>query len=160
MLTAVPTLVLTQGLPGSGKTTWAVAWVASDPGRRVRVNRDCLRDMLHRGCYDRPVTEEVVNAAQYAAVQALLVAGWDVVCDDTNLRPEVMAGWRSLAADVDAAVEVVDFTHVPVEVCIERDAGREDRGFPPSRWDGARTGERVIRESAGRHLAAGGMVTA
>ena len=39
-------LVVTRGLPASGKTTWAQAWVADDPTRYARVSRDDLRAML------------------------------------------------------------------------------------------------------------------
>jgi hypothetical protein len=40
----VSKLIITRGLPGSGKTTWARQQV-----RFVRVNRDDLREMLHGG---------------------------------------------------------------------------------------------------------------
>jgi predicted kinase len=33
----MPKLVITRGLPGSGKTTHAVAWVAEDPAHRARI---------------------------------------------------------------------------------------------------------------------------
>jgi len=155
----MPTLYLTVGLPGSGKSHWAKQWVAEAPALRARVNRDCLRDMLHPGCY-RLATETAVTTTAHAAVRALLADDWDVVCDDTNLRPERVAAWEALAAEAGARLEIVDFRHVPVEACVERDAGRPDRGYPPERWDGARTGEAVIRGIAGRYLTADGMVTA
>ena len=43
----MPTLVITRGLPASGKTTKAREWVAADPVRRARVNRDDVRAQLH-----------------------------------------------------------------------------------------------------------------
>lgn len=154
-----PILYVTRGLPGSGKSHWAKAWVAEAPDQRARVNRDCLRDMLAAGCY-RMATEAAVTKAAHGAVRALLLDDWDVVCDDTNLRPEVIAGWRALAAEIGARLEVIDLTAVPVETCIERDARRSDRGYPPERWDGARTGEAAIRGMARRYLGVGGMVSA
>ncbi len=149
-----PTLVVVCGLPGSGKTTLAAEWVAQDPAGRVRMDRDCLRDMLHPGCYISPDTEHAVMVAALTAARALLAAGYDVISDDTNLRPERMADWRALAADAGARFEVIDLTGVPVAACVERDARRPDRGYPPSRWDGARVGAGVIEGMAGRYLGA------
>lgn len=148
-------LHVTRGLPGSGKSTYARQWVAADPAGRVRVNRDCLRDMAHGGCYRRPDTEAAVDAAQHSVVRALLVAGWDVICDDTNLRRPVMAAWEALAGEVGAVLVVVDMTGVPVGECVRRDGGRPDRGFPPVRWDGARVGAGVIEEMASWYFAGG-----
>jgi len=42
------TLIVTRGLPGSGKTTAATAWVAEEPLRRARVERDEIRSMFAR----------------------------------------------------------------------------------------------------------------
>lgn len=43
-------LILTRGLPASGKTTWAREWVDEAPlGERVRINRDDLRMMTGGG---------------------------------------------------------------------------------------------------------------
>ena len=39
-------LILTRGIPGSGKSTWAKAWVAENPERRVRLNWDDMRNMM------------------------------------------------------------------------------------------------------------------
>ena len=150
------TLHLYRGLPGAGKTTRAVADVAAAvrQGRRVvRVNRDNLRDMVHAGCYDPAnpaVTEAAVTVAQHAAIRALLAAGWDVVCDDTNLKPEVFDALVTLAANAGAGVNVIDMRHVPVEVCVARDAGRPETW--PAVCSGARVTAAVIRGMAERHL--------
>ena len=38
-------IILTQGIQGSGKTTWAKAWVAEDPEHRIRINNDDITSM-------------------------------------------------------------------------------------------------------------------
>ena len=76
------TLIITRGLPGSGKSTKAAAWVADDPATRARVNRDMTRDMLHGGFVDQ---ERQINAVRDASVTALLQRGINVVVDDTSL---------------------------------------------------------------------------
>ncbi|WP_212840857.1 AAA family ATPase [Catellatospora sp. IY07-71] len=116
----MPTLTITRGLPGSGKTTWAKA----QPG--VRVNRDDLRRMLHGGNLGEGWAERQVTVAQRAQVEALLKAGADVVCDDTNLRAKVVRELAELAVDCGAQVVLRDFTDVPLEVCLERDAARPE----------------------------------
>ncbi len=116
-----PKLVITRGLPASGKTGWARAqplW---------RVNRDSIRAMLHLPWdHDNQAHEDLVTAMQDAMIGVLLDAGIDTVADDTNLRPGPADRLRALAARHDADFEVKDFTDVTPEVCAERDAGRPE----------------------------------
>lgn len=138
----MPTLTITRGLPASGKTTRARAWVAEDPQRRARVNRDDLRTQLFGGWTGEHAQEEAVTAVQRAAVTALLRRGLDVVVDDMNLRAQYARALRALATAAGAGFEVWDLTGVPLETCLARNAERE-----------ARVPEEVIRAAHAKFVA-------
>jgi predicted kinase len=125
----MPTIVITRGLPASGKTTWALAWLAEDPEKRARANRDDLRAAMFgaTGVLDR-AREDLVTEAQRAIVRGALRGGRDVVVDDTNLRARYARAWVDLAVAEGADWRVQDFTDVPVDECIARDAARAARG--------------------------------
>lgn len=118
-----PTLRYTRGLPGSGKTTLARAWVAENPQHRVRVNRDDLRAMTHGGYVDGS-TEAAVRSGQLAIIHSLLQAGYDVFNDDTNLTEQHVRALLDAVADLDVQVECVDLRDVPLATCLERNAQR------------------------------------
>jgi len=135
----MPKLIATVGLPASGKTTFARALQPSI----VRVNRDDLRRMLHGARLYTQWAERQVTAAQRAQVEALLRAGVNVCVDDTNLRARTVREWAKLAARLGAEFEVHDFTNVPLEECIRRDAQRSEED---------RVGEKAIRGLHARYL--------
>jgi predicted kinase len=137
-------LIVTRGLPSSGKTTFA----RTLQPRVARVNRDDLRRMLHGVRLYAQWAEYQVTIAQRAQVEALLRAGTDVCIDDTNLRSRTVRDWARLAAGLGATFEVYDLTHVPLAECLRRNAARPDE---------ERVDEDVIRSMherfiAGRHL--------
>lgn len=113
-------LTITRGLPGSGKSTWA----KKQPGT-VRVNRDSLRGMLLTPWpHGDRAMEAACTRVQVRAIEALLLDGHHVICDDTNLDPAWVRELQGIAVAAGATFAVVDFTRVPLEVCIERQAGR------------------------------------
>lgn len=134
-------LIVCRGLPASGKTARARTWVAADPTRRARVNRDDLRSMLHENIYLGSLTEIQVVAAKNAIIAVLLDIGVDVVNDDTNLKPEDAKANAALVAGTGHQLEVWDLTNIPVETCVQRDARR---AHP--------VGRTVIEEMAGKYL--------
>ncbi len=136
------TLVITRGLPGSGKSTRAHAWVAEDLAGRARVNRDDLRAMLHDGAWRGHDTEFQILGARDLLITSLLRRGIDVVCDDTNLPQRAARDLANLAVATGADLVVWDLTDVPVDLCIERDRDRERT-----------VGEDVIRDLYRRYLA-------
>ncbi|GGU40385.1 phosphatase domain-containing protein [Streptomyces violascens] len=138
----MPTLHFTRGLPASGKTTWARTWTAENRADRVRVNRDDLRAMLDSSEHIKGVTEKRVMAVRDATILKLLRQGYDVVCDDTNLPQRVARDLARLADRAGAELQVHDFTHVPLDTCLERDVARD-----------ASVGEGTIRGLHQRFLA-------
>ncbi|MFG2056966.1 AAA family ATPase [Micromonospora sp. NPDC048930] len=133
-------LIATRGLPASGKTTFARRL---QPGV-VRVNRDDLRRMMHGERLFTQWAEGQVTRAQRAQVEALLAARVSVCVDDTNLRSRTLRDWAELAERFGAAFEVHDFTDVPLEECLRRDAARPEED---------RVGEAAIRRLHERYLA-------
>jgi predicted kinase len=136
---AKPRVILTKGLPGSGKSTWAKAQVDKYPDRFKRINKDDLRDMLHAGKHTK-ANERMVERARDALIMAALESGYDVIIDDTNLAPRHFEHIRDLVQDI-AKVSIQDFTDVPIAECIKRDLKRNRS-----------VGEKVIREMYNRHL--------
>lgn len=118
-------LILTRGVPGSGKSTWALSWVAEDPTQRSRCNRDDLRQALY-GRYAglSGDAEKAVTVAQKATVRALLRSGRSVVVDDTNLYMPAARDWADIAVEEGAEFWVKEFD-VPLDVCLARNAVRE-----------------------------------
>jgi predicted kinase len=133
-------LLITRGLPGSGKTTYA----RTLQPLVVRVSRDDLRLMLHGRIMLTDRAEAQVTAIQRGMVETLLRRGTNVIIDDTNLRPKTVREWAELAAGCGASFEVHDFTDVPLDECIRRDAVR-----PPE----VRVGADAIRRMYDRYLA-------
>lgn len=133
-------LLITRGLPASGKTTFA----RKLQPKVARVNRDDLRVMLHGQRLFTQWAEAQVTHAQRAAVEALLRAHADVIVDDTNLRSRTVREWAELAARFHATFEVHDFTDVPLEECVRRDGERPEE---------VRVGEEAIHRMHRRYLA-------
>lgn len=117
------TVHLTVGIPGSGKTTWAKAWVAEDPQNRIRINRDDTRAFLN---LKHGEDEQFVTAVQHASIHAALINLVDVVVDDTNLVPKFAKELLKIAKECDAEVEWhEEFLNVDVRTCIDRDRNRD-----------------------------------
>lgn len=113
-------LIMTKGLPGSGKSTWAKQ-LSRNNQQYMRVNKDSLREMmgytLHR--------ENAVVAMRDACIRVGLKAGKNVIVDDTNLDPKHEFNLRKLANECGAEFELNDsFLQVPLKTCIKQDLKR------------------------------------
>lgn len=117
-------LIITRGLPASGKSTWAKQWVLEDPEHRVRINQDDIRLML--GKYWVPSREKLVQEIQFDAIIEALNRGFDVVIDNTNLNKKVLDQFNRLIKTFENyEIEYKDFFDTPLSVCIERDKNRD-----------------------------------
>jgi predicted kinase len=114
-------IVITRGLPASGKSTWARSHVQQNDGW-VRVNKDDLRAMLHDGKWSKGREKQVISMRD-AMVRNALSAGLNVIVDDTNFHPAHIEQISGIAKEFKAGVEIKEFD-VPVDECIERDSKR------------------------------------
>jgi tRNA uridine 5-carbamoylmethylation protein Kti12 len=146
-------VILTKGLPGSGKTTWAKTFVAEklilDKEIWKRVNKDDLRAMMDANQWSKENEAFILSVRDYIITMALL-NNYNVIVDDTNLHPKhveqiqtivTMHNDHILPKQPKCELIIKDFTDVPLETCIERDAKRERT-----------VGEAVIRDMHERFL--------
>lgn len=95
-----PLLVLVAGLPGTGKTTFALA-LAEKIGAR-HLNTDIIRDALGlRGRYDEKSKQKVYREMEEQTAKALST-GERVVVDGTFYRKELRAPYQRLGAQAQA----------------------------------------------------------
>lgn len=118
-------VVLTTGLPASGKSTWATAESVIEPDSTVLVSRDDIRKMI--GCFPigNKEQEELVSKIQDDVIIRGVAAGKRVIVHDTNLNKKSPTRIKKLF-DGDVPFAVADFTSTPVQLCLERDAKREN----------------------------------
>ena len=112
-------LIILQGIPASGKSTWAREFIRNNTGY-VRVCRDDLRRM--RGLYWIPEQEGMISAWEDNCIEEALKE-YSVVIDATNLNPRTVAKWEGIAKKFKVNVEYKLF-NTPLEECIARDAKR------------------------------------
>jgi len=124
-------LLLTRGLPASGKSTFAQEWVAADPINRARVNRDDIRFELFNEYYptaDANGTvkekEDLVTQVEHDRIVKYLAEGKSVVSDNTNLNPRVFKTYGDIAAAAGVPLRNKDFP-ISIEETIRRNNARE-----------------------------------
>jgi len=140
-------LIILQGLPGSGKSTWAEEEVLrsrmsnDDASQWIRrINKDSIRAVLGQP-WSRAQETEVLKVRDELISDALK-AGKTVISDDTNFAPVHVKTLKALAQKFRATVEIKRFD-TPLDECIARDAKRSGS---------AHVGEKVIRDMAEKYL--------
>lgn len=141
-------VILTRGLPASGKSTYARKLVDEDP-TFIRLNRDDFRQMLFGQAVLSSAKEQMVTAAQHGAIDNSLKAGFNVIVDDTNFFERGVKNIMKIAQKYGAEVEFKDFTDVSLDELLHRDDQRRQAG--KSNLSGA-VGEKVIRDMHRRYI--------
>lgn len=120
-------IILTVGLPASGKTTWANEFITSHKDF-VNINRDDLRLMLWgRAQYNKfsKEKETIISNVVKNAVDAAINTNKSVILSDTNLNPIYNEQWKLYAVEKNIEYKEQLFIDVPLGVCLERDQRRE-----------------------------------
>lgn len=116
-------MLILQGLPASGKSTYAKEWVNQDPKHRVRINRDTMRLMLNP-IYSMDHKNLVTDILDFA-LNNILAHNYDVVIDNMNLSKKYVDDLEAKAKEANYEIVIKSFKDVPLDVCIERDSKRE-----------------------------------
>lgn len=132
-------MIVTKGLPGSGKTTWAHEYIKTHFECKI-ICKDDLRDMFDNGRWSK-ISEHFVIQMQTMLILEMWDRGLTPIIADTNLNPVHLHRFEQLAEDHGAQLIVQDFTDVPLDECIRRDLLR-----PRS------VGEQVIRKQYNKWL--------
>lgn len=130
-------IIITKGLPASGKSSWAREFVSENPNY-VQIEKDEIRkdtSLFKDGQYvHKRGDEAIVIKERDRLIRKALGAGKNVIVSDTNLVQKHITQISNIARQNNADVEVKSFLDVPLKELIERDAKREDS-----------VGEQVIR---------------
>ena len=135
-------IILTRGIPASGKSIWAKQEVLKDPEHSIRINRNDLRNMS--GKYWVPARENYIKTCRNLLLNTAIYMNFNtIIIDDMNLNPRdidyiikaVNKFNKVLKSKNQYKIEFKDFTNIPLDVCIERDSKRKNP-----------LGEKIIRD--------------
>jgi predicted kinase len=109
-------LILTKGLPASGKTTWAKEYIQKYPD-----TANLCKDDLRLQFAATQKREKRVVKVRDLLTEHYLGDRQSVIWSDTNLNPIHITRATELAAKYQAELVIQDFTHVSLAECIRRD---------------------------------------
>lgn len=124
----MPKIILTQGIQGSGKSTFAKKWVEEDPVHRVRWNNDDCRRMC--GPYSVLERESFITSTRHSFIHKAMIDKKDIVIDDMNLNTRTTEYYEKIVKayndqNTDKYIlEYKQFFNISVDECILRDSMR------------------------------------
>lgn len=127
----MPKLLILQGAPASGKSTFA-RQLAHEDKSYVIVNRDSIRNS--RGDYWIPSQEDYITSIEEFSIKNALGRGYNVIVDATNLNPITINKWKVIADEFNAEIEFKMF-EISFEDAVARDKLRDNP-----------VGEKVIKD--------------
>ena len=119
-------IIVLQGCPCSGKTTWAQKYLEETTVPTRYVNRDQIRCELNGGKYVMNHEVDVTYIEKQRVCDAL-AEGLDVIIDATNLNPHTISKWKKVAQEHNAEIEFKEF-YVPYAEAMKRSKARKAVG--------------------------------
>ena len=115
-------VLILQGLPASGKSSFAREILLKEPGKWVRTNKDLLREMCHASYWTKNNEKFILEIRDRIILEAL-AAGKHIIVDDTNFGKNIDRIKELVKGQAQVTVDR-RFLKVPVEECIQRDLKR------------------------------------
>ena len=117
-------IIVLQGVPGSGKSTWAREF-AKEHKDYVIVCRDSIREAT--GIYWVPERENYISDIESDSVVKALDNGLNVIIDATNLNPKTIKKWEEISDRYHVMLEFKLF-EISYDEAVKRDKERGERG--------------------------------
>ena len=129
-------LLVLQGLPASGKSTYAVRWVNEDPEHRLRINQDSIRTMFGKYWLEDKVQlkkrESITSNITMELLKQSMFRQFDIVLDNMNLSTKTVSSIEDYINYVNikfADLQVYQIQYKlfkePLNVLINRDSKRD-----------------------------------
>ncbi len=130
-------IIVTVGIPGSGKSFWAKQEIAKDPNNWFRVNNDDIRNMSNNSVWSSSYEKSISDARDFLIANALK-RGLNVIVDNLNISPKHWGVICKIAQESNKDVQVIEkLFFIELFEAIERDSKREGK---------AKVGEAVIKK--------------
>ena len=115
-------MIILQGPPAAGKTTWSHNYMDSlSEEERSRTTLICYDELKNKNVW--AVRRETTKHLEHTLIKEALEKGNDVIVDAVNLYPRTLEDLLDIAKSYDAETEVVKL-YVPFEEAVQRDAQR------------------------------------
>lgn len=98
----MPTLTLTVGVPGCGKSYWAAETARTAKHKTIIVNMDDIRETMSGSVWNykfNKSNEDYVQDVQNDAADRAVQKGWNIIVADTNLNPKTVQKWTEFAKE-------------------------------------------------------------
>ena len=118
----MPCLILTIGLPGAGKTTWAYKYMLENPLTKI-ISTDEVRLQLTGSTDCIACMNPLIYAEARRQAQLFLYAGYDVIIDSTNVTSEDWLSYEQICTP--DTIFIAKLFFIPPSNCFEQIARRE-----------------------------------
>lgn len=136
-------VIILQGLPASGKSTYAKKLVNENPKNTIIVNRDSIREGL--GKYWVPSREDLVTQIEQFIIKEALSKKYDIVIDATNLNPKFLKDIEKIIYSINSEIIIIrKHFDTPFWKCVLRD-------FKRGLFGGRKVGYKVIKSFYDRY---------
>lgn len=136
-------VIILQGLPASGKSTYAKKLAYKNPKNVIIVNRDSIREGL--GKYWVPSRENLVTKIEHNIIRESLLEGYNVIVDATNLNNKYIWNLESVIYSSLSNIRIIyKRFDTSLWLCIWRDF---NRGL----FGGRKVGYKVIKSFYDRY---------
>ncbi len=120
-------IIVLQGCPCSGKSTWTKEYLKNNSEKATAVVcRDEIRKELNSGKYSME-NEKEVTKIEYERVILGIKYELDVIIDATNLNPKTIKKWEDIAKEYNCEIEYKEF-YIPYSEAMKRSKKRKEEG--------------------------------